>query len=139
MLVLEVIHCPDQLIFGDIFFYFSRLRIGRSPKCHLVINDSKVKSIDLILSMHQEGVLIENVKSSFYLSNSKKVTGKKYHNLNDTFQLGDTLLKIKAYSFESIQSPLDYEKAYQNFISNNPDKISLLDSLELELQQLKSL
>lgn len=139
MLVLEVIQCLDQLIFGDIYFYFSKIKIGRSPKCHLIINDSKIKSIDLILSMHQEGVLIENARSSFYLSNSKKVTGKKYHNTNDTFQLGDTLLKIKAYNFESIISPLDYGKAYQDFISNNPDKIDLLDSLEFELQQLKSL
>ena len=135
MLKLNVIQSPDPLMTGEIVFYFSKINIGRSKNNHISINDREIKSQDITLECHREGILIQSIRSESFLCNGKKIKGKKFLKINDVFQCGQTSFKVIEYNFETINQPIQFKDQYQKFIKGSPELLNILTDLEDELKK----
>ena len=92
----------------------------------------------MTLSTDQDGVWVDNNdKHNYYLSNQKKVSGKKLHHINDEITIGKTTFKIIHYKHQTHPDKITefkYLKKQQEH--KNPSLKLLLEKLKHELKNI---
>ena len=94
MIEIEIVNSPDTEILGKLFFNFPKVEMGQTPPFHLKINDPHLEMQKIILESSPKGVGVFEKNEGPYLSNGKKIRGKKIHAPGDIVTFGKTQLKI---------------------------------------------
>ncbi len=99
MIELEFTHSPDNEIIGKYKIFKQKITIGTLKDNIIIINDDKIKKLHLVFEVTAHGLAIYDYQRCYYLSNGKKISGKKLHQQNDTIKIGDTQFKILNFQF----------------------------------------
>jgi len=132
MLKLKVIHCPDESFIGEYQFFFPRVKVGRKINhVHFYLNDSMIHRSVLCLEEQPDGILIWEEGGGYYLSNDKKISGKKLHRVGDTFGIGDS--KIQIIQIVPTLEQFDHEVRYHELTEKYPYMADLFWALKQEI------
>ncbi|MBT3583856.1 MAG: hypothetical protein HN509_03035 [Halobacteriovoraceae bacterium] len=133
MIEIEIIESPDPEILGPHSFYFQKLIFGRSKNSHLFIDDRALCKNHIRIEKSESGVLCQNMESKFYLSNGKKISGKKLHKIDDLIKIGETTLKIVSVSNDDTATKPSLSEKYNAAIERNPKLEELFVEIENEI------
>ena len=117
--------------------YYDELLVGRSRRCHLVLEDKDLAPIHFRLFIEEENLLLEIKSGEKMHINGKKFKGTKKLNLGDRVRFGANEIEIIEYKKLSFPS-LDLEKLYEDAINKDPELENIISLLERELLYLES-
>jgi len=132
MISIEITNSPDKDMNGIHSFYFDEIVIGSKLSCSLVINDNSLEKKHITLKVNESQVFCAPIsKSTYYLSNGKKISGRKLHKAGDIITIGSTDIKIISFE-DSTKESSSLNENYNNAISSFPSSEKLFDELEKE-------
>ena len=139
MLQLEFINSPDPEILGTVSYGNPRLIIGTSQNDDIIICDPKINPAYFTMEVKENGVICyNNIDGIFYLSNGKKISGRKLHKVGDTIKIGDTFFKILSHTPEKNISRTETLKTlYTEKIKKDSHMEKILNFLKQELLLLQ--
>ena len=129
MIEISITHSPDEEVLGVHCYFFETIFMGPYPSCHLVIEDPYFEGRIIIFENTKNGVFVYEKGGNFYLSNGKKISGKRIHKKGDIITLGRTTFEITNHeplSKEDKEIPQDGRK-------------ELIEAIDTELQRIKHL
>tara|TARA_R110000868_G_scaffold97619_17_gene268673 strand:- start:2663 stop:3088 length:426 start_codon:yes stop_codon:yes gene_type:complete len=136
MFILELISSPDPDRNGEYRFFFPEIRIGNIVSLsHLYIPDSHIGSSLLKIRAEQTGLLVWEERGGFYISNGKKISGRKIHTIGDIIQIGESQIKIK--SFTPSSNSIDHTARYHELTEKSPYMADLFWALKQEMLSLE--
>lgn len=136
MFILELKLCPDQERIGTYTFYFPKIVVSRKINdCHLYLPDHSLKEQSLLVVEKSNGLEVSEKSNGFYLSNDKKISGKKIHHVGDSFGLGQCLLQIVSIVPSALD--IDTESRYHELTEKHPYMADLFWALKQELLSLE--
>ncbi len=127
MIEISITSSPDEEVIGTHRYFFENIFLGPYPSCHLVIGDPHLEGLTLVFENTEKGVAVSEKGGNFYLSNGKKISGKRIHKKNDVIILGHTVFKITGHN------PLLKKEA--SSCKDNSEKI--LDAVDSEISRIK--
>ena len=127
MIEIAITSSPDEEVIGTHRYFFENIYLGPYPSCHLVIGDPHLEGLILIFENTEKGVAVSERGGNFYLSNGKKISGKRIHKKGDVITLGHTVFKIMEYSSLS--------KKRTSPLKDNGEKI--LKAVDSEISSIK--
>ena len=136
MFILELKSCPDKERLGSYTFYFPKIIASKKlSECHLYLPDQSLKDQSLFIVEKVDGLEIHEKTNGFYISNSKKISGKKLHRVGDSFGIGECLLQITSIIPTAID--IDTESRYHELTEKHPYMADLFWALKQELLSLE--
>ena len=136
MFILELISSSDPDRNGDYRFFFPEIRIGNILSLsHLYVPDPKIGKSLLRVRAQESGLLIWEDRGGFYISNGKKISGKKIHHIGDVIEIGDSLLKVK--SLTPPRNSIDNTARYHELTEKSPYMADLFWALKQEMLSLE--
>lgn len=136
MFTLKLKSCPNQDQLGDYTFYFPVIKIGqKASNCHLPLLDPNIAKANLMVKDQPDGLLIWESSGGFYLSNSKKLSGKKLHRLGDSFGLG--LCQFEIVQHVPNNKQIDIESRYHELTEKFPCMADLFWALKQEMLSIE--
>ena len=134
---MEFLDSPDRDILGRRVVGFDEVFLGSGRANGIIVDDPDTKRRDIRLSVMESGVFVENCESDHYLSNGKKVSGKKLHSPGDCIGLGNTTFKILSFK-RTDSNKQDYDAIYQENIQPVPYKDQLFHAIRQEMDDLET-
>jgi len=139
MIAIEFTKSPDEDILNCRYERLQRkITVGSTRNHNIIISDPEINNSTMTLSTDQDGVWVDNNdKHNYYLSNQKKVSGKKLHHVNDEITIGKTTFKIIHYKHQTHPDKIaefKYLKKQQEH--KNPSLKLLLEKLKHELKNI---
>ncbi len=113
--------------------YFRDILIGTSRSSHIRVKGEDLPRLCLRLSSSPRGILVEGIKDLAFFINGKKVIGSKVIKLGDNLKVGESLIKLKEYNYDSSFAPLNLEELYDKFHSEKEEYDTILSAIEKEL------
>lgn len=136
MFKISVTTCPDPEYIAEYTFYFPQIKISKFHHiAHLPIPDQAMGKQVLVLKTQPDGILIWENTGGYYLSNGKKIAGKKLHRVGDRFGFGDTAFEIT--SFIPDIKTYDHESRYHELTEKHPFMADLFWALKQEMLQIE--
>lgn len=136
MFVLELKSSPDEERLGAYTFYFPKIIGSRKlSECHLYLPDTTLTEQSLSIIEKADGLEVYERTNGFYISNGKKISGKKIHRVGDSFGLGQNLLQVVSV-VPSLQAQ-DTEARYHELTEKHPYMADLFWALKQELLSLE--
>lgn len=136
MFSIELKSCPDQERLGVYDFYFPKIIISRRlSECHLYLPDLSIKDLSLLVIQKADGIEVHERSSGFYVSNGKKISGKKIHRVGDTFGIGNSVFQVTSVLPEDTE--VDTEARYHELTEAYPYMADLFWALKQELLNLE--
>ena len=117
--------------------HYDELLIGRSRRCHVVLEDKDLAPIHFRLFVDEENLLIETRSEEKMHINGKKFKGTKKLTPGDKVKFGENEIQIIEYKKLSFPS-IDLEKLYEDAINKSPELENIISLLERELLYLES-
>jgi pSer/pThr/pTyr-binding forkhead associated (FHA) protein len=131
MLVLEILNSPDPNVLKTFRFFQKDIRFGRSRTCHLPLADSSLSSVHFILKSNESGLIGQNVESTYFHKNGKRISGQIGLAPGDTISIGDTTFRINEYTPEEKRT--SNQDAYMDAIDRDPGLEGILIAIEKRL------
>ncbi len=116
---------------------YDELLIGRSRRCHLVLEDQDISPIHFRLFIEKDNLLVATMSEEKMHINGKKFKGTKKINTGDRIKFGNNEIEIIDYKKLSYPS-LDLEKLYEDAVNKSPELENIISLLERELLYLES-
>ena len=137
MLELEFLESPDTDVLGKRVVFFDEVSMGRARSNVIIVDDPGMEPRDIRLNVLESGIFVENRESGHYLSNGKKVSGKKLHSPGDGIRVGGTSFKILSFvAGDSRQR--DYDSLYQEEVQSVPHRDQLFHAIRREMDDLET-
>jgi len=137
MIVLNITKSPDLDSKGTFSSPKRKITIGLSIDCDLYLRDKKISKFHLVLHSLPEGVAITTLNlNDFYLSNGKKISGKKIHQIGDIITIGDSEFSLAEHQHLP-NSKESLEHYYEDVANNHQDLLPLLEAIEVEIVKLE--
>lgn len=129
MIHIEVINSNDPLAVGVYDFEFNQITVGRSRKCDLIFNDSKLPLQYLAIKTLQGQLVAQSkTREPFFFINGKKVSGTLKLKINDVIAFGSN--EIRILDCRDSQEPTDFSSAYDVFTKKSPELKFALEFIE---------
>lgn len=133
MIKFKIISSPDQTLSQEHQFFFAQVTIGNlRDSCVLNIFDPKWPNGHILHLIPQKDGVISEFKSTrqeSYLSNGKKIKGRKLNQQGHQIQVGDSVIEILDWSAEERKSFSDKYK----YATQDEFKAKNLEKLESEI------
>lgn len=133
MIRFKIISSPDQTLSEEHHFFFNQVTIGNlRDSCVLNIFDPKWPNAHILhLIPQQDGVVSEfkSTQQESYLSNGKKIKGRKLNQKGHQIQVGDSVIEIVDWEADEV---LSFSDKYKN-ASQDEFKAKSLENLESEI------
>ncbi len=98
MISIEILHSPDNELKGQHLYYFDKIVLGTGYSCELLINDIKLRKKHLQLELSDTELYLDTFSNdTYYLSNNKKISGRKRHQIGDVITIQNTSFKILSF------------------------------------------
>ena len=117
--------------------YYDELLVGRSRRCHLVLEDPDISSIHFKIFIENDNLLVATMSDEKMHINGKKFKGTKKLNLGDKVTFGANQIEIIEFKTLSFPS-LDLEKLYEDAVNKSPELENIISLLERELLYMES-
>jgi|GEM_PF-4556829 hypothetical protein len=134
MIKLKILSSPDQTLSKEHQFFFEQITIGNlRDNCILNIFDPKWPNQQILHLIPQDNGVISELKSTRqenYLSNGKKIKGRKLHKQEDQIQVGDSIIEIIHWELQPKE--MSFSDRYKE-ASQDPVKAKSLEKLESEI------
>lgn len=133
MIKFKIISSPDQTLSEEHQFYFNQVTIGNlRDSCVLNIFDPKWPNAHILhLTPQKDGVISEfkSNRQESYLSNGKKIKGRKLNQQGHQIQVGDTVIEVIEWDVHEEETFSDKYK----LASQDEYKARNLEKLESEI------
>lgn len=134
MIKFKIISSPDQTLSQEHLFFFDQITVGNlRDRCLLNIFDPQWPNGQILhLTIQADGVLSEfkSTRQESYLSNGKKIKGRKLNKAGDQIQIGESVIEIVEWSISN--SEMSFSDKYKA-ASQTPLKAQTLEKLESEI------
>lgn len=132
MFILELQSSPDEERLGSYTFYYPKIIASKKlSECHLYLPDASISDQCLIIIEKIDGLEVYEKTNGFYLSNDKKISGRKIHRVGDSFGIGKSLLKVTSIVPSTLN--IDTEARYHELTEKHPYMADLFWALKQEL------
>jgi len=118
-------------------FLQDSVSIGRSSKCHIVINDEELDPIHLLFFEDEKGFFAKSDSVTFHL-NGKRTKGLRQIKVGDQIKVGQNLFSV--VQLEKSQIPNLFtpkEVLYKKLITEDSESDLLLEKIESELIEIE--
>lgn len=136
MIHFEILKSPDENVLEQFHFYQNQIYIGRTHG-DLWINDRELKTSHFMLEVIGSDLLFHPQKEvSYYLINGKRSTAIRKLKVNDQVTVGDSVIKILAFSETEKESKKQIlNQKLNNLIETNSPRLSVIEALSKLMKQ----
>ncbi len=136
MIQLKLLESPDGDFSGSYTTLKSKIIIGSSLRCDLIVRDPLISKRHLIILQQNDAVIASSfTNSQHYFRNGKKVTGQFNLTVNDVIKIGNTSFQVAE------TTPLDFNPDHLSFLKmqldkikhNNPTLVEVLKSIKQQI------
>ena len=132
MFTLELKSTPDKERLGSYTFYYPKIIASKKlSECHLYLPDISLNDQSLIIVEKDNGLEVYERTDGFYLSNNKKISGKKTHRIGDSFGIGESMLQVVSIIPSALA--IETESRYHELTEKHPYMADLFWALKQEL------
>ncbi len=136
MFTLELQSTPDKERLGSYTFYYPKIIASKKlSECHLYLPDTSLSDQSLLIIEKPDGLEIHERTNGFYISNNKKISGRKIHRVGDSFGIGQSMLQIA--SIVPSAPMMETELRYHELTEKHPYMADLFWALKQELLYLE--
>lgn len=130
MIHIEVVSSPDNRVIYPFTFYKNQILIGKTQG-DICINDPSLNKTHMMLEIVDEQLFLHPMKdTAYFLLNNKRSTTIKKIKTNDTFTIGNTLIKIINFSINpKISKKNILNLSLDRLIEENSPKLNLIENL----------
>ena len=130
MISLEIVKSPDLNVVGSFRYFQNQIYLGRTQG-HLWIDDIALNPSHLMLEVIAQDLLIHPQRGvEFYLVNGKRSTAIRKIKMNDLVTIGETTIKIHAFTETLRESKKQIlNNKLNQMIENNSSQLTVIESL----------